>query len=158
MNLFSRIFNNRQSLKECPRCLGKGDVDWDDIKRLDKELKWLPGSCAYCDGAGKVDSTIENKVAVDTTYLANNLSKKERKRIINQHPEAVERASQFETQIDEFIDQVYYLHLEANLNPGQIAHFFLISKERSESYEGEKQELIEYIERVILLKGSKSGS
>lgn len=156
MNLFSRIFNNRQSLKECPRCLGKGKVDWDDIKRLNKELKWLPGSCAYCNGGGKVDAKMENKVAVDTTYLVNNLSKEERKRIINQHPDALERASRFEDQLDNFINEVCYLHFEADLKPIQIVNFYMISKADSDSYESEKQELVEYIERVIQVKGSKT--
>jgi hypothetical protein len=39
---------------ECPRCLGKTDVDWDDIKRLQLELFWVPGPCRYCEGSGKL--------------------------------------------------------------------------------------------------------
>jgi hypothetical protein len=39
----------------CPRCLGKGFVDDDDIKRLNHVGEWLEGTCAYCDGIGIVD-------------------------------------------------------------------------------------------------------
>ena len=39
------------NLIDCPRCLGKGHVDLQDIKRLRRELFWEPGPhCAYCDG------------------------------------------------------------------------------------------------------------
>ena len=33
----------------CPRCLGKGFVDLNDIKRLDREDYWGQGYCRYCD-------------------------------------------------------------------------------------------------------------
>ena len=62
-------FDNKHSLEDyikenppdnvglltCPRCLGKGIVDTDDIKRLECEDIWLPGTCLYCDGTGKVN-------------------------------------------------------------------------------------------------------
>lgn len=38
----------------CPRCLGKGFVDLNDIKRLGKEEDWIQGCCKYCDGNGEV--------------------------------------------------------------------------------------------------------
>jgi len=53
--------------KECPRCLGKGNVDWDDIKRLKRESDWEPGPCAYCHGSGKVDQNIVDQVPVDAS-------------------------------------------------------------------------------------------
>ncbi len=34
MNLINKLFNKPKV--DCPRCLGKGNVDWDDIKDLDK--------------------------------------------------------------------------------------------------------------------------
>lgn len=49
---------------QCPRCLGKGHVDENDIKRLQRELTWLPGTCAYCDGKRKVNRKILSRVAV----------------------------------------------------------------------------------------------
>jgi len=39
----------------CPRCLGKGFVDLNDIKRLDREKEWGQGYCRYCDAQGFVE-------------------------------------------------------------------------------------------------------
>jgi hypothetical protein len=39
----------------CPRCVGKGFVDKNDITRLGMEGSWSQGYCRYCDGKGKVD-------------------------------------------------------------------------------------------------------
>jgi len=63
---------NKADNIECPRCLGKGYVDWADIRRLNKGYIWSVGSCAYCSGSGIVvpakliasdftDSTIINE-------------------------------------------------------------------------------------------------
>lgn len=45
------IFNNEMI---CPRCLGKGFVDNNDIIRLDRVDYWEQGSCRYCDAQGFV--------------------------------------------------------------------------------------------------------
>jgi len=86
MSLINRLFYKEKI--ECPRCLGNGDVDWDDIKRLKKELKWVPGPCAYCSGKGKVNSDLQSKIDVDTTYLTIDLSPEERKRLMTNDEEA----------------------------------------------------------------------
>ncbi len=39
----------------CPRCLGKGFVDSNDIKRLGQERTWHPDKCGYCKGNGYVE-------------------------------------------------------------------------------------------------------
>jgi hypothetical protein len=152
MTLFNKIFGKSQSLKECPRCLGKGHVDWNDIKRLNRELRWIPGTCAYCNGTGKVDLEIENNVPVDTSFLVINLPEYERKRIINGHPDAIERGKQYDGQVEVFINQISYLYFDARLKPLQIAEFFLIGSEDSDSYEDRKQELLDYIEKVVQKK------
>lgn len=149
MNLFNRLFGRNQNLIECPRCLGKGLVDWDDIKRLNQELKWIPGKCAYCNGTGKVDSGIESNVPVDASYLVINLHEEERKRIINGNPDAIERGKQYEDAVDNFIEQITYLHFEGGLTPLQIAKFFLIGNNDSNESKREEEDLIDYIEEVI---------
>ncbi|MFN5170627.1 MAG: hypothetical protein ACK5DD_13470 [Cyclobacteriaceae bacterium] len=148
MSFLDKIFGSEQSLQKCPRCLGKGHVDWDDIMRLDKELKWMPGSCAYCNGIGKVGSKIVEKVAVDTTYLVTNLSADEANKVRNGDPEALKRGKQYDEQIDAFIDQISFLVTKTDLEIDQIAEFFLIGKENSEFYESEKENLIDYINRL----------
>jgi hypothetical protein len=49
----------------CPRCMGKGNVDIDDIKRLSMEHNWSPGECIYCDGIGLVNIKITETSSVD---------------------------------------------------------------------------------------------
>jgi hypothetical protein len=146
MNILEKIFIN--SKIECPRCLGKGEVDFDDIKRLKKELKWLPGKCAYCKGIGKVNSRIFSKVSVDNSYLTIDIPEEEQNRILNNDYEATERAKLYENQIDNFIKEVEFLYFEANLNPHKIADFYFISE--SNISINVKKDMINYIEKIIL--------
>ena len=46
--------NGGKTTMTCPRCIGKGFVDLNDIKRLGKEEDWIQGCCKYCDGNGEV--------------------------------------------------------------------------------------------------------
>ena len=149
MSMFNKFFNKDQNLKECPRCLGKGHVDWDDIKRLHRELEWIPGMCAYCNGVGTVFSDIESNIAIDASYLVINLEEEERNRIINGDPAAIERAKQYEVTLNYFIDQITYLHFEGGLTPLKIANFFLIGVNDSYNYEERRKELIDYVALVI---------
>lgn len=146
MNFLKQFLN---PLKECPRCLGKGNVDWNDINRLNQELKWIPGPCAYCDGKGKINPKLELHTAADSTYLTTNLSIDERKKIINGDRDALERGKRFEENLDHFINQISFLHFNLEISPLKIAQFFLLGEENLPSYNEEKIELIDYIEKVI---------
>lgn len=148
MNFLTRLFGKNEELKQCPRCLGKGHVDLNDIKRLNRELQWNPGQCAYCNGSGKVDSKIESTVPVDAAYLVLNLTEHERKKVINGHPDAIERGKKYEEAVHTFINQITYLHFEGRLTPAQIARFFLIGDNETDNAE-KRQEMIDYIQRVI---------
>ncbi len=57
--------SDEENKTKCPRCLGNGYVDLNDIKRLKKELDWLPGQCTYCHGKGKVSYHKLVTVSVD---------------------------------------------------------------------------------------------
>ena len=149
MEILNNFFSGNQNFKECPRCLGKGKVDWDDIKRLNQELKWMPGMCAYCNGTGKVDSQIESKVPVDASYLVIDLNEDERNRILSGDTKAIEHAKQYDSEIEAFINRITYLYFDANLTPIQIANQFLMSRNEFPIDEKEQKELIEYINRVI---------
>jgi hypothetical protein len=85
MGFFKRLFkqNKRVEKSTCPRCLGKGHVDTEDIIRLKKNGEWEPGPCAYCNASGNVDEAMLSKVAVDAGYLTSDLSELERNAIIN---------------------------------------------------------------------------
>ena len=152
MRFFKRTSASTQSTKTCPRCLGKGNVDMDDITRLDKELVWAPGPCAYCDGVGTINPKTEENVAVDATYLVSDISKEERKRIINGNPDAIERGILREQRLERSIEQITYLHFEGGLSATQIATFYTIGTERSGNYETRKKELVNYVERLIQKK------
>lgn len=145
MNILSNIFNRNKI--DCPRCLGKGHVDLNDIKRLNKELKWGPGECAYCNGKGKINPKIQNKIPVDTTYLTTDLSKQERKKLINNDKQALIKGLVSEKKADDLIKQVEFLHFEGKLNPDKIVELFLIPQNAISSTE--KQELLDYILRII---------
>ncbi|MDX2049318.1 MAG: hypothetical protein SFU87_21210 [Chitinophagaceae bacterium] len=153
MNFLSRLFNNKKI--DCPRCLGKGNVDLEDIKRLRKELYWAPGKCAYCEGTGKVPPNRVSMVSVDTEYLTTDLPKEEKKRLFNGDSGALKRAKEFEKEINEFIKQIEHLYYIENQEADQIADYFLRKHERSGNSSSERQEVIEYIEKVIKSKQVK---
>lgn len=156
MSFFSRLFGQRKPTIQCPRCLGKGHVDMDDIKRLNKELRWEPGTCAYCNGKGKVDPGMIDQVAVDTSYLTSDLPKEERQRIIDNDSEAHARGRMIDAQVNNAIHEIIYLYFICELDTDKIADFFLLTGanelRRNGTYEKEKVELMDYVNRVIASK------
>ena len=146
MNLIDNLFNTTNI--SCPRCLGKGHVDEDDLKRLKKELHWRTGSCAYCNGDGKVSSKMIKNLPADTLYLTTDLNPTERKKLFNNDPDAMERAHYFSKNALDFIKQVKYLHTTAGLSSHLICDFFLVTAEEEFTSE-DKIEYIDYIEKVI---------
>ncbi len=54
-HLVARYSYNKKHQMICPRCLGKGFVDLNDIKRLGMEKEWEQGYCHYCSGQGDVE-------------------------------------------------------------------------------------------------------
>ena len=120
MNILRKLFGKPANLIECPRCLGKGRVDLNDIKRLGQELKWTPGDCAYCDGAGKVDPDIIGKVEVNEGYLVNNLPAEEKRKLFKQDKKALGRAREFNTRIDTWVEKIRQMHFEQDLSAEQI--------------------------------------
>lgn len=133
----------------CPRCLGKGHVDLDDIKRLGQELRWNPGPCAYCNGKGKVTANQTQKVAADNAYLTNDIGQHERARLFLQDEGALHRAKMQEKRVKDFVAQIEYLYHMGKMNAEMIADFYLIGRADDETAEQEKLELIDYINRVI---------
>jgi hypothetical protein len=150
MSLFDGLF--RRQKVECPRCLGKGMVDWEDIKRLNNELKWRPGKCAFCNGIGVVSSKMIYRVKADNSYLTTGISQDERNRLFDGEVETTLRAEDFDNHINDFIKQIEYLYFVGNLDEIKIADFYLINKPVSNELISKKQELIEYVQKVVKKK------
>jgi hypothetical protein len=55
---------NEKGIITCPRCLGKGNVDNADIKRLSMEHSWMSGWCLYCNGSGSVNVNKITEVSI----------------------------------------------------------------------------------------------
>jgi len=137
---------------DCPRCLGKGKVDHEDIKRLKKELYWAPGKCAYCNGNGKVPPDRIEQISADFEYLTTDLSSWERHKVINGDEEALKRANEFKKVIQYWVEKIETLYYLENKEPAEIADYFFHEQGRSEYSTSEKQEMIDYIEKVIKSK------
>ncbi|WP_281235143.1 hypothetical protein [Flavobacterium gelatinilyticum] len=143
------IFNLfRKTNLECPRCLGKGLVDWEDIRRLNKQLRWVPAPCAYCNGIGKVPKEQLLKVAVDCTYLTIDLPDSEIEKIKEGHEEAIEKGKQRELFVDNIIRYAEH-HLSQNMDAESIANLYLSTEDEKAPFSVEKEHLIKYIQLVI---------
>src|SRR5688572_31910917 len=142
MSFLNRIF--RSNMVDCPRCVGKGKVDLEDIKRLKQELFWAPGKCAYCNGNGKVPPDRIEKVRVDCEYLTTDLPSSERHKVINNDIEALKRANEFKQYVLTFVQDIQHLYYVENKEPGEIADQ-LFHQHGQRVYDSlEKQEIIAY--------------
>lgn len=144
----------KKSDLECPRCLGKGFVDLEDIRRLNKELKWVPAPCAYCNASGKTTPEMLSKVPVDTTYLTIDLPESEIEKIKNADPEALEKGRQKELFVDNLIKYAEHHYETGNMDAESIAELYLKTEDESAQFSLERENLIQYIEKVIELKKS----
>ena len=137
---------------DCPRCLGKGKVDLEDIKRLKKELFWGPGKCAYCNGIGKVPPDSIEKIGADFEYLTTDLPSWERHKVINGDRDALNRANEFKEVIQQIVEEIENLYYIENKDPSEIADHFFHTRGQFVYSASEKQELIDYVEKVIKSK------
>lgn len=151
MSIFTRLFKNPNT--ECPRCLGKGNVDWNDINRLNKQLKWLPGKCALCKGTGKVHQEKISKSLTENTYLTINLQESERQKIVNSDEEALQRSKIYDEYLDNLIKEIERLHFVEKKTAEEIATaLFLNHTSGLIKIKLGKRELKDYVQKVIELK------
>ncbi|CAM3887827.1 hypothetical protein FLBR109950_06750 [Flavobacterium branchiophilum] len=144
MSLMRRLFPSKKIV--CPRCLGKKQLDWDIIRKLDMELRWEPGKCAYCNGNGEVSIDIIRKLPVKTPYLTTSLSRNERNKLINGDIELIQKLQMNDYFIELTIKQIVYLHFEVHLNIDQIAGFLVLSNDKIKN---NIENVHHYINRVI---------
>ena len=144
MSILENLFKSNKV--ECPRCLGKGKVDIEDIKRLKMKLKWIPGPCAYCAETGKVSSKLESKIPVNMAYLTKDISTEERNMVLKGDSDALSRAEWYDSELNDFITEVDFLYFKGNLNSELITDFFLIGRATDET---DRAELLDYITQII---------
>ncbi len=152
MTIFKLLFKKPNF--QCPRCLGKGLVNWNDIEYLNKKLEWKPGKCAYCNGVGKVYEEMISKVLVDISYLTTNLSKIERWRIILGDKNANNRAKIYDESLLKIIDNIATQHYVSGLDVETIVDLYFARFKRKIS-NIERQEFLEYAEKVIEFRKDK---
>jgi hypothetical protein len=150
MNFLNRIF--RSNMVDCSRCLGKGKVYLEDIKRLKKELFWDPGKCAYCNGIGKVPPDRIEKLSADFEYLTTDLPSWERYKVINGNRDALQRANEYKEEVQKIVEEIENLYYIENMDPGEIAEHFFCKQGQPVYSPSQKQEMSDYIERVIKSK------
>lgn len=153
MTLFKLLF--KKSKLECPRCLGKGFVDWEDIRRLKNQLKWTPAPCAYCNASGKTSQEMLSKVAVDYTYLTIDLPESVMEKIKDGDKETLEKGKNREVFLDNLIKYAEYHYLNSKMNAENIANLYLSTEDENALFSLERENLILYIERIIELKRSE---
>jgi hypothetical protein len=153
MTIFNFLF--RKSSIECPRCQGKAFVDWEDIRRLNKELKWTPAPCAYCYGSGKVDKEMLEKVPVDYTYLTIDLTESEMEKIKEGDEAILEKAKTREIFLDNLIKYAEHHYLNNQMGAESIADLYLKTEDEDAIFSVERKYLIQYVEKIIELKRSE---
>lgn len=154
MSLFNFLF--KKSNVECPRCLGKTFVDWDDIRRLNRQLKWVPAPCAYCLGTGKVPKEMLLKVPIDCTYLTIDLPESEMEKIKEGNEETLEKARLHDLFLENLIKYAEHHYLNSKMDALSIADLYLKTEDENASFSLERKNLIQFIEKVIEVKKSQS--
>ncbi|KAF2515285.1 hypothetical protein [Flavobacterium foetidum] len=137
---------------ECPRCLGKGFVDLEDIIRLKRQLKWVPAPCAYCNATGRVAKEMLEKVAVDCMYLTIDLPESIIEKIKDGDQETIEKGKLRERFIDNLIQYAEEHYFDKNMDAESIANLYLSTEEENAAFSVTKEELIQYVQDVIELK------
>ena len=147
MSLFDWLL--RKKWIKCPRCLGKGHVDLQDIERLKRDLFWLPGKCAYCKGKMRVPPDMPATVPTDLAYLSLDLPSWERRRLIKGEQAAFNRAREFEFRLEQILAKMRQMYHEGMTNPEDIARYMYNEYWKISYTAPELLQMVKYIERVI---------
>jgi hypothetical protein len=148
MSFFKSLFRRSEKV-QCPRCLGKGSVDQSDIERMNMQLKWLPGPCAYCEGAGKVQADRIKRLPADTYYVTTGMPWIEKRRLFRGDAHALKRARLYDQNADMLISEIRQLHVEHNLQVHQIANHYFVRYPDLYGKKDQRKEFIKYIELIL---------
>lgn len=79
----------------CPRCLGNGYVDFQDMVRLEREYYWEEGECGFCNETGSVEYSFARKFnANDLFFNMENWGSQEYKLYVSGDPVTVQNHRQ----------------------------------------------------------------
>ncbi|MDF0719798.1 hypothetical protein P0M11_07260 [Kaistella sp. PBT33-4] len=134
---------------QCPRCLGKGNVDDQDIARLRKQLFWQPGKCAFCNGKGKTYEAVINQIPEGLSYLHCHLSAIERWRLINGNKNAFERAKEYEELVKNLAYSFAKQYYDEGADVRKIAETYFSEVAKTKANDEEKNNLARYIDKVV---------
>lgn len=112
---------------DCPRCLGKGNVDKEDIKRLRREFFWTDGICAFCDGKKTVKMDFAKRFNADDWYISSDLHKEDYDKYISGDQEMVDWVKHTEQQHYFLAQFVMDHHISRGLSQEKVLD--LLSKE-----------------------------
>ncbi|MFI8605170.1 hypothetical protein ACIGCP_11950 [Cellulophaga baltica] len=135
--------------EKCPRCLGKGFVDNDDINRLNKKLEWASGKCAYCCEKGKVNKLTISNIPADLSYLTLERTKIERWKLILGNEKAKKRAKLYQENLKDLINHISKQYFVGELDFETIADLHFARFEKHNVSVKEKKEFIKYIGEVV---------
>ena len=79
----------------CPRCLGNGYVDFQDMVRLEREYYWEEGECGFCNETGSVEYSFARKFNANDLFFNNeNWGSQEYKLYVSGDPVTIENHNQ----------------------------------------------------------------
>jgi len=139
------------NLIDCPRCLGKGHVDIQDIKRLRRELFWEPGPCAYCDGKKVVELYFATNINADDWFITSDVDQELLQRYLDKDPKVIAEAREMEENIRLIINFIYNLYINEDKNREEIVNLLI------QHFKITKKEAADYVERVVKLIFSNLG-
>ncbi len=93
-----------------------------------------------------------SRIEVDCSYLTNDISSVERRRLINRDTDALSRAEYFEASLEYQIKQIVYLYEVGKMKHVEIMEFFFLNEEERDDLEENKSEFLEYVKQVIEFK------
>ena len=112
VNLKPMDTEEKGKLIDCPRCLGKGEVDKHDVIRLRRIFFWMPGPhCAFCNGLKRVEFSFASRFNADDWFITSDLSLEMYQKYIDKDPELLAQLEAHEhyiTSISNLIIQYHY--------------------------------------------------
>jgi len=103
---------DKGKLIDCPRCLGKGHVDKQDVIRLRRIFFWTPGPhCAFCNGLKRVELSFASRFNANDWFITSDLSLEMYQKYIDKDPELLaqlEGQEHYIQSISQLIIQYHY--------------------------------------------------